>query len=273
MHPVLFELGSVTLYTYGLFVGLGFIAALFFATRNAAEFDLRAQYSNHKNEEPFSSDTGRQISDLFFVILISAIAGARLVYVLLDPSFYIAHPLDVFKIWNGGLVFYGGFLAALGAGVIYTRKKRLNLWFTADIMAPAVALGHAIGRVGCFFAGCCYGKTCDLPWAVTFTNSDSLAPLGMAIHPTQLYSVLSNFLIFLILFFLQKRKKFNGMVFWSYILLYGIFRSVVEIFRGDTRGTFLVEFLSLSQGTGMIMSLLALFMLFLLYRKKKYGRN
>ncbi|MFO7750824.1 MAG: prolipoprotein diacylglyceryl transferase [Desulfobacteraceae bacterium] len=273
MHPVLFELGSVTLYTYGLFVGLGFIAALFFATRNAAEFDLRAQYTTNTKDEQFYPDTGRQISDLFFVILISAIAGARLVYVLLDLSYYIAHPLDVFKIWNGGLVFYGGFLAALGAGVVYTRKNKLNLWFTADIMAPAVALDHAIGRVGCFFAGCCHGRACDLPWAVTFTSSDSLAPIGTPLHPTQLYSVLSNFLIFLILLFLQKRKKFNGMVFWSYILLYGIFRSVVEMFRGDVRGTFLVEFLSLSQGIGIIMSLLALFMLFLLYRKKKYGRN
>ncbi|MEA1969013.1 MAG: prolipoprotein diacylglyceryl transferase [Thermodesulfobacteriota bacterium] len=274
MHPVLFKLGSVTLYTYGLFVGLGFILALFFAIRNAAEYDLRAQYTNIlKSGRNLKSDIRNQISDLFFVILVSAIIGARLFYVFLNLSYFADDPLAVFKIWNGGLVFYGGFIGALAAGMIYVRRKKLNLWFTADIIAPAIALGHAVGRIGCFCAGCCYGKVCDLPWAVTFTNIDSLAPLNVSLHPTQLYSVFSNFFIFLILLFIQKRKKFNGMVFWSYIFLYGIFRSFIEIFRGDPRGHFIIEYVSLSQGIGTGMAFFALFMLFLLYRKKKHGSD
>jgi len=116
--------------------------------------------------------------------------------------------LDIFKIWNGGLVFFGGFIAAVVATPIYLKSKNLDFWKTADIISPGLALGHAVGRIGCFFAGCCYGKECDLPIAIKFTNPESLAPIGVYLHPTQLYSVFSNLTLFFILLWLQNHALF-----------------------------------------------------------------
>ncbi len=252
MHPVLIQIGTISLYTYGLFVGLGFLIAVWFSGRRAAAVGIQPE----------------RITDLFFVIVVSAIIGARLFYVLLNLSQFTADPLAVFKLWNGGLVFYGGFIAAVVAAIIAAKKMGLELWPTADLIAPAIALGHSVGRIGCFFAGCCYGKVCDLPWAISFSNPDSLAPLGILLHPTQLYSVLSNFALLIFLLWLEKRKTFHGMVFWVYILFYGLLRSFVELYRGDIRGHFIVDALSFSQGIGLSMSLFAMMMLFYLSGKQ-----
>ena len=124
-----------------------------------------------------------------------------------------------------------------------------------------------IGRIGCFFAGCCYGKQCSLPWAVTFRDSDSLAPLGVPLHPTQLYSSGSNLLIFLILLVLRRYRKFDGQIFWLYVALYGAARSLIEIFRGDFRGGEILGVLSPSQAVGGVMILLAIAMLVILAGK------
>jgi phosphatidylglycerol:prolipoprotein diacylglycerol transferase len=128
-------------------------------------------------------------------------------------------------------------------------------------MAPSIALAHFFGRIGCFFAGCCYGKYCDLPWAVTFNNPDSLAPQGLPLHPTQLYEALSNMAIFLFLFFFRKHKKYDGQIFWLYVFIYGITRSFIEIFRADFRGVFLYGIFSVSQVIGGIMAVVSLIML------------
>ncbi|MBF0200606.1 MAG: prolipoprotein diacylglyceryl transferase [Desulfamplus sp.] len=255
MHPVLFEIGNVTLYTYGLFVGLGFLTAVIFAGRRAAVIGVSRE----------------EITDLFFVILVASILGARFFYVLINFNDFAAEPLSVFKIWTGGLVFYGGFIAALLSALVYAKLKGLPLWKTGDIIAPGIALGHAVGRMGCFFAGCCYGGVCELPWAVTFEDPNSLAPLHTPLHPTQIYSVISNLVIFAILIFMDTKKRFDGMIFWLYILLYGLFRSFVEIFRGDPRGVFMVPYLSVSQGIGLSMSAVALTALILLYRRHRQG--
>ncbi|MDD9304582.1 MAG: prolipoprotein diacylglyceryl transferase [Desulfobacter sp.] len=242
MYPILLEIGSLKLYTYGLFMALGFLAAIWFTKRNAKFYGV----------------SDRIVSDLFFTILVSAIFGARLLYVLINFRAYQDNLLEIFKIWNGGLVFFGGFLSAALTVIIFLRIKKMNLWKTADILAPGLALGHSLGRFGCLFAGCCYGRHCDLPFAITFTHAQSLAPLNQPLHPTQLYMVGSNFILFLILLAIQKRKRFNGMVFLSYVMLYSMFRAIVEFFRGDFRGDFFFEFLSLSQGIGLSVSILAL---------------
>ena len=130
-------------------------------------------------------------------------------------------------------------------------------------MAPPLAIGHAIGRMGCFFAGCCYGKAFDLPWSVTFTNPDSLASVNIPLHPTQLYSFVANLLIFIFLWFFRKRKRYDGQLFWIYVFLYGVSRFLIEIFRGDFRGNFLFEILSISQVIGAFMALIAFVMLML----------
>jgi phosphatidylglycerol:prolipoprotein diacylglycerol transferase len=206
------------------------------------------------------------ISDLFFVILLAAIVGARVLYVLINFETFRNNPLEIFKIWNGGLVFFGGFIAAVGACLILLKLKKLPIARTADIIAPGIALGHSIGRFGCLFAGCCYGRECALPFAIKFTNPDGLAPLNVYLHPTQIYMVISNFFLFLVLMWLQKRKKFHGMVFLVYIMLYSAFRSCIEFFRGDFRGDFFFEFLSMSQGIGLVVSFIALVMLIKLSR-------
>jgi phosphatidylglycerol---prolipoprotein diacylglyceryl transferase len=250
MHPILLDFGSIKLYTYGLFLALGFMSAVWFSKRNAK----------------FYNTSDQVISDLFFVILVAAIVGARVLYVLINFETFRSNPLEIFKIWNGGLVFFGGFIAAVGACLILLKLKRLPIAKTADIIAPGIALGHSIGRFGCLFAGCCYGRACDLPFAIKFTNPDGLAPLNVYLHPTQIYMVISNFFLFLILMWLQKRKKFHGMVFLVYIMLYSAFRACIEFFRGDFRGDFFFEFLSMSQGIGLVVSFVALVMLIKLSR-------
>jgi len=245
MYPILLDIGRIKLYTYGLFIALGFMAAVWFSKRNAK----------------FYNTSDQVISDLFLAILLSSIAGARLLYVFINFDVYKNDFLAIFKIWNGGLVFFGGFIAAVSACIILLKIKKMPIARTADIIAPGIALGHSIGRIGCLFAGCCYGKACELPFAIKFTNPAGLAPLNVYLHPTQIYMVFSNILLFLILMWLQKRKKFHGMVFLFYIMLYSAFRSGIEFFRGDFRGDFFFDFLSLSQGIGLVISLLALAML------------
>jgi phosphatidylglycerol:prolipoprotein diacylglycerol transferase len=200
-------------------------------------------------------------------VLIAAILGSRLFYVATSPEMFMNNPVEILKIWNGGLVFYGGFIAALVTGVVYLKVQNIPVWRTADIMAPSLALAHFFGRIGCFFAGCCYGKYCDLPWAVTFNHPDSLAPTGIPLHPTQLYESLSNLIIFSILWFFRKRKKHDGQIFWIYVLLYGVTRSVIETFRADFRGEYIFGYLSVSQGIGGFMALVSVIMLLILSRR------
>jgi phosphatidylglycerol:prolipoprotein diacylglycerol transferase len=183
MFPVLFKIGKWPIYTYGLFIAIGTIVAILFVGREAKKLG-----QDHE-----------QIMDLCIYLLIAAIVGSRLFYIFSNPKLFLSDPLEIFRIWNGGLVFYGGFVIALVTAILYLKRKKLSLFLTADIMAPPLALGHFFGRLGCLFAGCCYGKATDLPWAITFTNTESLAPLGVPLHPTQLYAAINNLLIFVFL--------------------------------------------------------------------------
>lgn len=252
MYPVLLKIGKFSLYTYGFFVAAGFVVGITIARHEAKRL----------------GEDQDMIMDLCFYVLIAAIVGSRLFYVLTNFSIFISDPLEIFRIWNGGLVFYGGFVVALITAIIYVKQKEVSLFKTADMMAPALAMGHAIGRVGCFFAGCCYGKACDLPWAVTFTNPDSLAPVNIPLHPTQLYSFTANLIIFIFLWVFRGRKRFDGQIFWIYVLLYGISRSFIEIFRGDFRGDFVFGILSISQAIGAGMVFISVVMLILLGKRE-----
>ncbi len=252
MHPILISLGSFKLYTYGFFIALGFLAGVTLARTEARRMGASPE----------------KFTDLCFYMLIAAILGSRVFYAATAPRVFLDDPLEFFKIWKGGLVFYGAFFAALLTLVIYVKKKAMPFWRTADILAPPLAAGHALGRIGCFFAGCCYGKTCELPWAVTFSHPESLAPVGVALHPTQLYSSLNNFIIFAALWSWRKRKTFDGQLFWLYVLMYGITRSVIEAFRGDFRGGTLFDVLTVSQTIGVSMSVLAAVMLIILGKRR-----
>ena len=213
-------------------------------------------------------EDANKILDLCFYVLVAAIVGSRILYVLVNWSDFRHDPFEIVRIWHGGLVFYGGFIGALIAVLWYIRRKGLPLLKTADIMAPSIAFGQFVGRIGCFFSGCCYGKTCDLPWAVIFTHAESLAPKGVPLHPTQLYSALNSLLIFLVLVGLKRHKGFEGQIFWAYVLLYAVTRSILEHFRGDERGMFIEGMLSTSQLIGLIMAVIAIAMMIILKQRK-----
>jgi len=254
MHPVLIEFGFVKIFTYGLLVAGGFLMGIFLASRLA----------RREGQDP------ERIVDLSFYVLVASLLGARLLYVLIEYKYFIDNPLEAFKIWKGGLVFYGGMIAAMAAGLIYIRKHDMPLWRVGDIVAPSLAIGQAIGRWGCFFAGCCYGVKTDVPWAITFTNPKSLAPLDIPLHPTQIYLSLNALVIFGILMWLLKRKSFDGQVLWTYGILYSIGRFIIEYFRGDDRGYALDDLFSTSQFIGLFFFALSVFMWF--YLKQKAGR-
>lgn len=248
MYPVLFRIGPFAVHTYGVFVAMAFLSAIALALREARRVGEDADH----------------ILDLCFYMLIAAIVGSRVLYVVIDWPTFQQDPVEIIRIWHGGLVFYGGFIAALLTAFWCIKKKGIPLWKTADILAPPVAFGQFVGRIGCFFAGCCYGRVCDLPWAVTFTDPESLAPKGIALHPTQLYSSLNALLVFVVLVLLRRIKSFEGQIFWMYVLLYGLSRSILEFFRGDERGTLVADMVSTSQLIGVIMAAMAIAMIIVL---------
>lgn len=243
MHPILIKFGPVTIHTYGFFVAFGFLLGLLLAIKEAK----RQGISENK------------IIDLGFYILLASILGSRLFFIMLNASYYSKNPLDILKIWEGGLVFYGGVLFAIPTVIWYVKKNNLGIWSTADLFAPSIAIGHALGRLGCFSAGCCYGKTAEsLPWGVIFTDPNCLAPTNIALHPTQLYESGGEFINFLILLLLKKHKSFNGQLFMTYLLLYSILRFTVEFFRGDVERGFILGNLSIAQGISVVMFLISI---------------
>ena len=218
MHPIFFRLGPFTIHTYGVLVALAFLAGMLFAVREG----------KRKGIDP------EKILDLCFYILVAAIVGSRILQVAVEYRYYLEHPLEIVMIWKGGLVFYGGFIGAVFTAIWYMNRHSLPVWKVGDIMAPSIAIGQAIGRLGCFSAGCCYGAPTCVPWAVTFTDPDSLAVLGVPVHPSQLYESFGAFLIFIGLFLYRKRTQFDGQLFWLYALCYSVLRFSLEFLRGDT---------------------------------------
>jgi len=243
VHPVLIRIGPVTLHTYGLLVAAGSLAGLLLAVRRAAHEGIPSE----------------RIMDIGFFVLLAAVIGSRLFFVAVSPGHYLTHPLDALRIWEGGLVFYGGLILAVPTALWCVKRYRLDTWKIADIFAPSIALGHAIGRLGCFAAGCCYGKEArDLPWAVIFSNPECLAKTGVPLHPVQLYESLGEFIIFLILVTLRRYPSFGGRLFWTYILLYSLLRFSLEFYRGDEVRGFLLSSLSVSQGVSIAAAVAAL---------------
>jgi phosphatidylglycerol---prolipoprotein diacylglyceryl transferase len=242
MHPILFEIpkiafgawviGPIPIRLYGLMMGLGFILGVTLAAWQARKEGVSPE----------------RVMDLSVYLLLTAIVGARLLFVLTNLPEFAAMPWEAFALWQGGLVFYGGLLAAVPIGIWYVKRHSLPVWKTADILAPSIALGQAFGRLGCFFAGCCYGGACSLPIGITFSDPQSLAPLGVPLFPTQLMEAGGNFLIFVTLLLLRRSKKFDGQLFWAYILFYAVLRFIIEFYRGDAvRGLYFGGAISTSQ--------------------------
>lgn len=174
-----------------------------------------------------------KILDLGPWLIVGAIIGARTLYVVSYwHEQFAGQPItEIFMVWRGGLVFYGGFIGASLATILYARLKALPLWKLADVLTPSIALGSVFGRVGCLLNGCCYGRECNLPWAIHFPAGHQTYPHG--VHPTEVYDSLLNLVLYLGLAWLYRRKKFDGEVFAAYLIGYALFRSSVEMFRGD----------------------------------------
>ena len=256
MHPILFQFGSLTIYAYGFFIVLGFVTAVVLAGLKIRKSNIGISFEN--------------IVDLFFYTVLSAIVGARLFFVLINFDVYRQDPLQIFKIWEGGLVFYGGLVLAVIVSFGYLRWHRLPIWKLADLISPLIALGLSFGRMGCFLAGCCYGSETPLPWAVVFKNPDSLARLNVPLHPTQLYDAVNGLALFFFLNWMEKRKSFEGQIFWLFLFLYSVTRFFIEFYRGDPRGFLFGDLLSTSQGVGILLAITSIFMLF--YMKKQVRR-
>jgi phosphatidylglycerol---prolipoprotein diacylglyceryl transferase len=254
MHPILFEIRGFPVYTYGVLLAAAYLLGLQFALARAKSRGL---------------DPNR-VMDLGIWIIVSALLGAKLLLLIVEWDTYGRNPAELMTLVRSGGVFYGGLIVAVLVAFGYMWRHRLPLWSVSDVFAPGIALGHVIGRFGCFFAGCCFGKETTVPWAVTFTSDYAArnvgTPINRPLHPTQLYEAGAELLILLFLVATERKgRPFPGRTFWGYMLLYGISRFIIEFYRGDARGT--VGMFSTSQFVSLLIVPISIVMLFLLGRR------
>jgi len=249
MHPRLFTTPFFTLHTFGLLLAAAYLAAFWWLMREGRR--------EHLDPDALSS--------LGFWAIIGAIIGAKVLMVVRDLPAYLATPRELFSLslLSSAGDFYGGFIGALIASAIFFwREPQLPFWRTADLCGPAIALGQAIGRIGCLMAGDDYGKPASVPWAVTFTDPDASqiggAPLNVPLHPVQLYESVVCLILFAILVRIARRKRFDGEVILAYTFLYAVARFILEFYRGDAdRGFVFGGLLSTSQFIAVILAPLA----------------
>ncbi len=259
MFPILVKIGPVTIHTYGFMMALGVGLGLWFIFIQAKKQGMEAS----------------RLIDMAFYTIIIALIGAKAVLLVGDLSYYFKNPSELLSLARSGGVFQGGLAFGFIFAMWYLYKHRIPTWKAADVFAPALALGHAFGRVGCFSAGCCYGHECAVPWGVTFhseyAHSLTGIPLNTPLHPTQLYEAVLNFINFGILFYILKKKKFDGQVFSFYIINYSVYRFVIEFFRFHPDKAYLFQnpsSLSYSQ-VFCIFGLIGGIVLFILLKKRK----
>lgn len=216
MQKVAVSIGGFELHWYGMFVAAGFLAGVWTAGRRGEKDGLSAE----------------TITDLALWIFGGAIVGARLLYIFMFwGEEFAGQPFIKLLAVRSGFVFNGGLIGATLTGIAYTRWRKLPTWKLADALGPSIALGHSLGRLGCLMTGCCFGRSCDLPWAVKFPIGHVTRP--NLVHPVQIYEALMNVALYLGLAWLYRRKRFDGQVFAAYMMGYGVIRAVAELFRGD----------------------------------------
>lgn len=253
MYPELFNVGPVTVYSYGVLLAVSYLLGLQLARWRASKWGL----------------DGNRVLDLGIYIIIAALLGAKLLLLVVDFDQFRRSPAEIVTIFRSGGVFYGGLILALLVAFWYIHKHRMPFWTTCDVFAPGIALGLVTGRLGCLAAGCCYGARTDVPWAITFHNPLAAAqgtPLGVPLHPTQLYESAAALLILVaLLVFERKGRPFAGRTMWMFMLLYAVARFVIEFYRGDPRGE-VFNVLSTSQFISLVLAPLSLGMLIYLSR-------
>jgi len=247
MHPILFYLWGYPIHSYGVLGALGFLTVAGIAYWRAGQAGINRD----------------KLVDMMILGMAVGLIGARGMYVLQHHDGMNGWR-DWINIKGGGMVFYGSIITGLPAMFFLLRHYRLPFFEMADIFATGFPLGHAVSRVGCFMAGCCFGKPSDLPWAVAFTDPEAVAPLGVPLHPAQLYASLYLVAIGVLVNWFYKRRRFDGQVMLLYLLSYAVMRTLNELLRGDDldRGFFLPSLfgrtISMSQGLSLGVALVAL---------------
>src|SRR5256714_340579 len=259
MYPVLFRIHGFPINTYGVFLALAFLGAIFVTVRLAQRDGLPKE----------------RIYDLCLWLLLSSLVGSKLLMLFTEPE-YRQNPMMLFSLdfLRSGGVFYGGLIGAIIAGFLLMRRWKLPWWKTADACVPGIALGNVLGRQGCFSAGCCWGKPTTLPWGVRFSelgHEVTGVPIDAKLHPTQLYESFAMLIVFFFLLWLHKKKQFSGQVILTYAIIYATVRFLIEFVRDDPRGDILglttLTGLSTSQLIGLVVGIGALITLVIRWRR------
>lgn len=238
MYPELFHIGKFTIYTYAFCIVVGtFVASYYTKIRAKKELGI-LELSNN----------------FFYLVFIAGFVGGKVFFYLERPAYFLANPKLMLDNFSGGFVFYGSFIFIIPVVIWYLKKHRIPLLPMLDILAITTLIVHSIGRLGCFFGGCCYGKPTDSFIGMAFPKTN-----GALVYPSQLFEITALLIITLLLFYIKKRQQFKGQLFLNYIILYAIARSFLELFRGDRRGFIIQDYLSHSQFIGIILILITLF--------------
>jgi phosphatidylglycerol:prolipoprotein diacylglycerol transferase len=250
INPVLLEIGPVQVRYYGLFWAIGFVIAYFLI-----------YYLAKRKELPLTKDDA---ADFLAYEIIGIILGARIVYVLFyNLQFYLESPLEIFALWHGGLSFHGGLTGAVIAGYLFCKKKKTEFYDLADIAVIPVALGLALGRLGNLANAELYGRIANVPWCIDYSKNQFVEVPAGCRHPSQIYASFKNLIIFAVLWFIKDKKMPKGFMFWSFVALYGLFRTIVEFFRQpDEQIGFIFNYFTMGQLLSFPLFLLGLYMLF-----------
>ena len=218
MYPVLFEFGGFQIRSYGVIVALSFFIALWISTREA----------ERKGLEP------KLVQDFGVYALLGGIIGARLYFVLFSaPGYFLQHPWEIFAVWSGGIGIIGSLIGGFLVAVWFCRNRKVSFLIFGDTLVPGIALGQTVGQLACLLNGDSYGRPTDLPWAITYTDTRSMAPLNIPLHPIEIYEMAAYFLIFLLVWNIRKHQRLDGFTFFTYLAGYGVARFVVDFFRGE----------------------------------------
>lgn len=257
INPVLLEIGPFQIRYYGLFYALGFTIAYFMISYLAKRKQLNI--------------TKDDIADLIVYEIIGIVLGARIVYVLFyNLIFYLQSPLEIFALWHGGLSFHGGLVGAISAAFLFCKKKKIEFYDLADIAVMPVALALALGRIGNFINGELAGRITNISWCIDYSKNKFVENLPSECrHPSQIYASIKNFAIFAVLWIIKDKKLPKGFMFWSFVTLYGLFRTIVEFFRApDEQIGFIFNYFTMGQLLSFPLFLLGAYMLFRLNKNK-----
>jgi phosphatidylglycerol:prolipoprotein diacylglycerol transferase len=250
IDPVLLSIGPFEIRYYGLFYFIGFIMAYFLISHLAKKKEL----SINKDD----------VADLLLYLIVGIILGARFFHVFVyNPSYYLANPSEIIAIWRGGLVFHGGLIGAIIAGLYFCKRKKTDFYELADIAVIPLALGLALGRIGNFINGELYGRLTDVSWAVKFPDAEGFR------HPSQIYESFKNLLIFFTLWTIKDKKLPKGFMFWLFIVMYSVLRFIMEFFRQPTEYGFIISFLTIGQIFSIIMFSVGIFFIYRVSKKNE----